>query len=128
MTSPPSAAAGLRIVAVEDETLIALDLQDMLLAAGAREVVIAPDIARLSEVLKVGRPDVAIVNVEPARDGATVAARLLREAGVPYFFATGVADPAALDGFEVPVVVKPYSNDAILSALKRVLEGALRQD
>lgn len=121
-TSPvPGPAAGLRIVAVEDETLIALDLQDILMQAGAREVMIARDIASLADLLKLGPPDVAIINVEPARDGAAASARLLREAAVPFFFATGVNDPAALNGFAVPVVAKPYSSDAILDALKQVL-------
>jgi DNA-binding response OmpR family regulator len=115
------AAAGLCIVAVEDETLIALDLQDMLLAAGAREVMIAPDLASLNGALKLGRIDAAIVNVEPTRDGAAGVTRVLREAGVPFFFATGVNDPAVLKGLEVPVVAKPYSSDAILAALKQVL-------
>lgn len=123
MTTPPltGPAAGLRIVAVEDETLIALDLQDILMGAGAREVMIARDTVSLANILKLGPPDVAIVNVEPARDGAAVCAHMLREAAVPFFFATGVNDPAVLNGFAVPVVAKPYSGDAILDALKQVL-------
>jgi AmiR/NasT family two-component response regulator len=123
MIDPIGAAAGLRIVAVEDEALIALDLQDMLLEAGASEVVIAPDLARLAEILKLNLrpPDIAIVNVEPAHDGAAGAARMLREAGVPFFFATGVNDPATLKGFKVPVVAKPYSSEAIFAALKQAL-------
>lgn len=119
-TRPDRPAAGLTVVAVEDETLIALDLQDMLTEAGARQVVVVRDAASLAAALKQERPDIAIVNVEPARDGAD-AARMLRDAGIPFFFATGVSEPEILEHFPVPVVPKPYTVDIILEAIATTL-------
>jgi hypothetical protein len=123
--TPMGPAAGLRIAVLEDETLIALDLQDILIGAGAGEVIIVRDITNLADTLKLKLPDIAIVNVEPADGRATACVGMLREAAVPFFFATGVNDPAALGVFAVPVVTKPYSADAILDALKKVLENDL---
>lgn len=109
-------AAGLVIAVVEDETLIALDLHDMLKEAGAAQVLITRDAAGLSEMLTHTKPNLAIVNAEPAEDGAP-AAQLLHQAGVPFFFATGATEPEILHRFAVPVVPKPYSAEVILDAL-----------
>lgn len=109
-------AAGLVIAVVEDETLIALDLHDILKEAGAAQVLIARDAAGLGEMLKGAKPNLAIVNAGPAEEGAP-AAQLLHEAGVPFFFATGATEQKILSRFAVPVVPKPYSANVILDAL-----------
>jgi two-component SAPR family response regulator len=134
MAQPPSTpisqpAAGLHVLVLEDETLIALDLQDMLTAAGAAAVTIVRESEDLPRMLENGRPDIGILNVQPIPQLAGIAARVLTEAAIPFFFATGAAEPDIAREFpHVPIVSKPYSADAILEALAATLKGVQARD
>ncbi|WP_207481352.1 response regulator [Arenibaculum pallidiluteum] len=117
---------GKRILAVEDELLVCMDLEAILEGAGC--VVIGPA-ANLDQALDLARSesiDAAVLDVN--LDGRPVfpAAEILRERQVPFVFASGyggeLSVPELLRG--VPRVAKPYSDDAILAALSQAIHGA----
>ena len=111
---------GLRVLIVEDEVLIALELEDLLAEAGHVSVGIA---ATSAEAVRLGhdlKPDVALVDIHLA-DGPTgieVARSLGAEAGTTVVFTTAndkriPPDFAGAAG----AIGKPYSERSVRSAL-----------
>ncbi|MHC4046743.1 response regulator [Bradyrhizobium sp. 23AC] len=78
-----------RILVVEDEYLIALELDTELRAAGYRVMGPVPDIDGALELLKVERPDAAILDVNLAGKWVTPVAETLRSMSVPFILASG---------------------------------------
>ena len=125
-----SAAPSLRILIVEDEILIALELESLLQDAGHEVVGVA---ASSEEALSAGadcRPDLAFVDIHLA-DGPTgveVARSLAREHGIMVLFMTANAKRIP-DGFAEAhgVISKPYTERGVFQALDYVIacrEGA----
>ena len=112
----------LRVLIVEDETLIALLLEDMLAELGA--TIVGP-FARLADALAavlLDNFDVALVDMNLRGERADDVARLLAQRGIPFALATG--NPEAGRSFgETTVLQKPFTFGDIEAALKR-LSGA----
>ena len=114
-----STIAKKRILVLEDEFLIALDLVDLVEDLGANVVGPAyriPDAIRLAETQDI---DAAILDVNINGDRSDDVARLLSDRSVPFIFATGYGDEVSADG--IIVVPKPYSKAEIERALQVVL-------
>jgi len=120
--------AGLRVLAMEDETLIALDLQDMLLGSGAVDVIVARGLDDVERALADRQDiDVAIINLNPGAEAEAnlLAAKAVQACGIPFLFATGSSDRDAAGAFANAVFVnKPYTRDIIVSAVMDTLERA----
>lgn len=115
---------GANVLIVEDEFLVALQLEDILTDAGHRVVGIAPDqasVARLEE-----RPEVALVdlNLRDGPSGPAIARQLAERFGTIIVYVT--ANPAQI-GTPAPtavgVVQKPFSQQAILAAVAIAVNG-----
>lgn len=118
----------LRVLIVEDEMLLALDLEDMLVDAGHAVVGQASDMHQalaLAERLE-GGIDVAIMDVNLARgtNGVETAAGLRQRWNVPSLFVSGNLDERtrerAMEWQPVGFVGKPYSEREVLSSLGRM--------
>jgi two-component system, response regulator PdtaR len=112
-----------RILIVEDEMLVAMELEAILEELGHEVVGIAPD-ARSTWPLAARRPTLALVDLN-LRDGLTgpeIATRLVREYQVPVLFMT--ANPRLLGegiaGF-VGVVSKPCDATVVRTAVEYAL-------
>jgi two-component system, response regulator PdtaR len=124
-----SLLSGKRCFVLDDEFLIALDIQQILERAGAAHVVSVASAAEAVSLL--GREpkfDVAVLDVkldDTGRNSLDVAA-LLQMQGTPFVFLTGMrADDVHARIFPTaPVIEKPY--DAM--ALLRAVQHALSQD
>lgn len=123
MSDPAEHLRGKRVLAVEDELLVCMDLEAILEGAGC--VVVGPA-ANLEQALALAQSepiDAAVLDVN--LDGRPVfpAAEVLAERRVPFIFASGYGGelslPERLRG--IPRVAKPYSDEAILSALRRAI-------
>lgn len=120
--------SGANVLIVEDEFLVALQLEDILTDAGHRVVGIVPDrdaAGRLAEP-----PQVALVDLN-LRDGASgpvIARHLAEQFGTVIIYVT--ANPAQI-GTPAPtavgVVQKPFSQNAILAAIAVALNGNPRE-
>jgi PAS domain S-box-containing protein len=114
--APGSGIDGLRVLVVEDSTLLALELESGLMEAGAVVTAVAGD---LGEALRLCEEDIDAVVLDVNLNGAMtmpVAERLTRR-GVPFVFATGYGERGAPAGFSAPVVRKPYTIQQVLQAL-----------
>lgn len=126
MVATESSIAGKRILVLDDEFLIALDIQHILEAAGAAEVVCAGNAADAMAALRGGvRFDLAVLDVKlsgAARTSMTVAAALAKQ-DTPFVFLTGMrGDDMHMKQFpHAPVVEKPYDAALLLEILQDAL-------
>jgi PAS domain S-box-containing protein len=119
-----AAVKGRRIIIVEDSVLLALELEAGLTEAGAKVVGVAADV---EEALKLADTpfDVAVLDANLNGTPVTPVAELLRQRGKPFIFATGYGDAAqAPEGFDAPVVRKPYNVAQIATAVAEALDRA----
>jgi len=115
---------GLRCLVVDDEVLIAMDLEQILESAGASEVVCVGRAAQaLAALDKKPAFAVAIVDFDLGGENDMAVPSALRERGIPFIFFTGInASDQRLGRFaEAPVVTKPYNIDELFAALRRAL-------
>ena len=119
--------AGNRCLVVDDEFLIALDIQQALEQAGAAEVVCAANAAEALAAIKAGRFDLAVLDVRLGRTGGSSlpVAEVLAAGGTPFVFLTGLrgdsAEARAYPG--APVIEKPYDARALLAAIGQATTG-----
>jgi two-component system, response regulator PdtaR len=85
----------LRVLIVEDEFFISLDMQNMLQALGHVVVGTAVSADEALRVAQRERPDIALVDIRlvGSRDGIEAAEEILRSFGVRSLFVTANADP-----------------------------------
>ena len=88
MTNPQIGNESLCVLVVEDEYLLALDLQHTLEQVGYRVLGPARKVEDAIAILKADTPDVAILDVNLAGERVTPVARLLTNMGVPFVLAT----------------------------------------
>lgn len=111
-----------RILVVEDEALVAMQLEDMLGELGHE---VAASCARLDEAVATAQTvvcDMAVLDINLAGQKSFPVAEALKSRGVPFLFATGYGGsilPPALAGTQI--LHKPYSFDDLKSALLRVM-------
>jgi two-component system, response regulator PdtaR len=127
MADAPAFLAGKRCLVIDDEFLIALDIQQTLEAAGASVTCIGEADAALAALRGGAQFDVAVLDVKLSdftRDSGDVATMLI-EQGTPFVFLTGMrADNELTRAFpQAPLVEKPYRVEALMEALRRALGG-----
>ncbi len=111
---------GLRIVIVEDDALIAMDLADLLIGMGHDVRAIARTEAEAIAAAEKFQPDLMIVdgNLE---DGSGVSAmhEILARRFVPHFYVTG--DPLQVRGLasDAIIVAKPFNLRELASGIAR---------
>lgn len=117
----PEPLDGLRILILEDEFLIALDVEQLCRDHGARDVTIVRSIAELGEDQSaLPEVDAAVLDVMLGGVPTFGVAAKLRERGVPFVFASGYTERAELADFpEAELVGKPYSGNDLVKALAR---------
>lgn len=112
------------IFIVEDDTLIAMLLEDMLADLGYRVCASAPDLERALTAARDTEFDAAILDVSLAGQSSLPVAKLLDERGKPYLYATGYGTPP--DGSRpstLPVLQKPFQLSELEQAMKRLTEA-----
>ncbi|MOA24229.1 putative transcriptional regulatory protein pdtaR [compost metagenome] len=109
----------LKVLLVEDQMLIAMDVENMLEDNGIKTIETATSSAMAIEKLKSYVPDVAILDINLGSDTSIPIARELHRRGIPFLFATGYADGSMVpDEFgNVPVIRKPYDEDALMAGI-----------
>lgn len=129
MPKSDSLLNGKRCFVLDDEFLIALDIQQILERAGASHVASVASATEAIQVLtREPKFDLAVLDVKLGgveRNSLDVAA-LLHTQGVPFVFLTGMrADDVHAKKFpNAPVIEKPYDATALL----RAVQHALAQD
>lgn len=117
--------AGRQIILVEDESIVALLLEDMLDEVGCVLAGTASSVEEGMALAATTEADAAILDVNVrGRDVFPVAERLM-ERRIPFVFSTGYGATGLPEAWRAwPVVVKPFT----LESLAAALETALRID
>jgi len=116
------ALEGKRVLILEDEALIALTLMDALRDLGCDIVGPANTVAAALGLIRDETPDFAIIDVNIAGSGSAPVAEALRDAGVPFVYCTGYAEPALQIAPELlaPMLTKPVDPVALAAALRNL--------
>ena len=117
---------GKRCLVLDDEFLIALDIQQILERSGAANVICPNSVADALAAIHDGpKFDVAVLDVKLGGMTCIGVATTLAAQGTPFIFLTGVrGDDEHIRQFpDAPVVTKPYQVPALLDALRRALTG-----
>ncbi|TJZ91423.1 response regulator [Paracoccus gahaiensis] len=78
-----------RVLVVEDEMMIAMDMDDMLVEMGFEVVGPAAWLDRGMELARQESFDLAVLDVNLAGETSFPIAEILRDRGIPFLFATG---------------------------------------
>jgi DNA-binding response OmpR family regulator len=118
----------MRILIVEDEALVALEVESILAMAGHQPIAVADDLESTLAALEAATPDLALVDIQLARgaSGLDVAAAL-KARGIPTLFATGNCPEARRDDLAIGCLHKPFSDRTLTGAVEAVaaiLRGA----
>ena len=119
----PRASGPLRVLLAEDETIIRLDLRQLLerhglvVAAEARNGIEAVELARETE------PDVALLDLRmPELDGIDAARRIYAERPLPIVMLTALSDRASVENAIAAGVftylVKPFRETDVVPAIR----------
>jgi CheY-like chemotaxis protein len=99
----------LRILVIEDEMLVAMNIEDMLLELGHEMAGLA---GRLEHALVLARDsafDLAMLDVNLAGEPSFPVAQVLAERGIPFLFATGYGIKGISEPYrDRPVLQKPF--------------------
>jgi CheY-like chemotaxis protein len=113
---------GLKVLVVEDESIISFLIEDLATDLGASEVWHAASVAAALTLLAARRPDAAVLDVNLGGEPAHAVAERLESLAVPFVFATGYGRegvPPQWTGR--PVLQKPFPIEALGEALGAVL-------
>ncbi|MER8857573.1 response regulator [Mesorhizobium sp. M0757] len=84
----------LSVVVLEDEALIALDVEQSLCDAGYNVLAVLPSSSEALEWLQSNSPDVAVLDIELNDGNCEAVARLLHERNIPFVVHSAIAfDP-----------------------------------
>ena len=122
-TQPTAAAAGLRVLVVEDEALIRLDLAEMLTEEGYVVAGEAGDGEQAVELARRLRPDLVIMDIKmPKVDGITAASTIVEERIAPVVMLTAFSQrdliERARDAGAMAYLVKPFARHELVPAIE----------
>jgi two-component SAPR family response regulator len=108
-----------RVLVVEDEFLVAADLEDTLTALGYQVLGPFPTLAEALSWLDSDKPDAAVLDVNIRGELIFPVAERLTELGVPFVFCTGYADIGVIPDTLEPVATlsKPCTPATLARAL-----------
>jgi CheY-like chemotaxis protein len=121
MNSESNAAAGRRILVVEDELMIRMLLNGMLEDIGYTMTAEAGAIDEAVALAKQADFDAAILDVNLNGQPITPVVEALIERGLPFVFATGYGARGVPEAYRNnPTLQKPFQTEALEQALKAI--------
>jgi CheY-like chemotaxis protein len=116
---------GLRILVVEDEALVALQLEDMLTELGCAVVGPASRVRQAHQLLDEQPVEAAVLDLNIAGELVYPVADELKSRGLPYIFATGYGASGVAEPYRSQFVLeKPISRRELLNAMLEALQSA----
>jgi CheY-like chemotaxis protein len=118
---------GLRILIVEDETLVAMLIEDFLLEFGCEVAFSASRVGKAIRGLQGCQVDAAVLDVNVAGESVAQLAETLHERGIPFIFASGYGARGVdkrWSSVPVPVLQKPFTGADLQTALLASLKNS----
>jgi CheY-like chemotaxis protein len=118
--------SGRRVLIVEDELLVAMDLEAMLAEEGVEVIEVAATVAAALKALNEHCPDAVMLDLNLDGEPTIEVAERLNSRNIPFVIATGFVERADLDHSlrRAPRVEKPWNRAELLSKLSAVLHPA----
>jgi len=114
-----------RVLVVEDDTLVAWDIEAMLQDAGGTVVGPVGKLAQAQALIAKAEFDIALLDLNLGRDNSLPAADLLDEAGIPFVFLSGHSADFLPDRHRHrPLVAKPFNPPLLIAAILGVCPRA----
>ena len=111
-----------RILVVEDEAMIALDLEATLTSAGASVIGPLAQVADAIEALQDEDPDAALLDVNVGGQRVYPVVAILQARGIPFVFLTGYAEQMLPESLrDQRICRKPCHPQRVVQALQAVL-------
>jgi AmiR/NasT family two-component response regulator len=122
----PAPAAARRVLVAEDESLIRLDLTEMLVEEGYEVVGEAGDGATAVEMAEQLRPDLVVLDVKmPVLDGISAAQRIVAQRIAPVLILTAFSQrelvERAREAGAMAYLVKPFAKADLVPAIEMAL-------
>ena len=117
-----------RVMLVEDERIVALNLQQRLVKLGYEIAAVAPSGERALQEIARSRPDVVLmdINIEGEIDGIETAARIPPDHQAPVIYLTAYSEKATLERAAATrpygYLLKPFSERELHATIQMVLE------
>jgi len=110
---------GRRILVVEDQYLLATDVCEWLVDAGAEVLGPVPDSYQACALIDEERPDNAVVDINLGQGPVYDVASRLTERRVPFLFATGYGRSSIPDEYAgTPCLEKPFRGGDLVDAVR----------
>ena len=117
--SPALPDRRLRVLIVEDEMLVAMNIEDMLLDLGHEVAGLAGRLDAAIALASEAEFDLAMLDVNLAGEASFPVARILADRGIPFLFATGYGIKGVAEEYRsYPVLQKPFRAHDLDQALR----------
>jgi CheY-like chemotaxis protein len=114
----------LRILIVEDEMLVAMNIEDMLLDLGHEVAGLAGRLEPALALAQEANFDAAMLDVNLAGQPSFPVAEVLHERGIPFLFATGYGIKGIEEEYRsFPVLQKPFRAGDLAKVLQQMFDA-----
>lgn len=124
------AGAAARVLIIEDEPIIALDIQDLVERCGHSVVGIAATETEAVQIARAERPSLVLadINLGAGGDGATAVSRILRDVTAPVIFVTAFPERLLTGEAVEPafVITKPFDPTTLAVATYQAVTRGVR--
>ena len=122
----PEIDAETGVMIVEDQMLIAMDLEAALTASGARIACTCASVAQAMQALDEIAIDAAVLDFNLGDETSLPLAKELARRGIPFIFATGYGESVMMPAeFGQPIILrKPYDRSQVSGALAAAIRNA----
>ena len=126
MSANPDPLDGLQVLIVEDETLVAMLIEEYLIEMGCEVALSASRVAKALKGLQTHRIDAAVLDVNVAGESICELVEDLCKRRIPFIFASGYgAGGVDARWSSNPVLQKPFTGADLRTALLATLEKSL---
>ena len=116
--------AARRILIIEDETMIAMMVEDFLTDLGWDVIGFAGSLDRALAMAREADIDAAVLDVNLNGQLSFAAADILNQRHIPFIFASGYGSDGMARRFgNVPIVTKPFHREDLDHALRQAMAG-----
>lgn len=117
----------MQVLVVEDEPLIAIEIEDILASAGIEVVGPAASVRQSMELIYEQRVDAAVLDVNLGKESSEVVAFELNRRGIPFVAVSGYTSDQRPRVFEnSPYLVKPFRAQDLIDTVRCAAASAAR--
>lgn len=126
--APAPALRGLKVLLVEDEVVVSMDMEFRLEELGCSVIGPAATVQEALDVLASNTSDIALVDANLGGERVDLVVETLASRGIPFAFSTGYGREALPSGFQdITILSKPFNDDQLSAVLKRLASNIKSQ-